>query len=370
MKKRIPAIEYIRGVSMLGVIGIHTGAQYLSNPAANIHLAALLEVFTRFSVPIFFFISAFGLFYRLNLEEKLNYKDFMSRRFRAVLVPYLTWSFLYSAHYTFVYHDYAPWTMLTQYLVFGLASYHLYFLVILLWFYALMPIWIFMLKYMTLPRLGVLLALQIGFDYYSSFLLSPNSSSAFINMLVEYRLNYWVFHYAFIFILGGYAAIHHEAFYQFLKKRYWQIHLYFCLSLAALLWYYYHLIYSKNYSAESAINTAHQLSPAGILYTIGASFFFFAVFSAAKFPPSLHSLLALLGRHSYFAYLFHPFAIHYLALYVAAQGKIMTASVTMIFYTAVVSISVVSAIVTRRLGERLPIVNVLLTGTYPNKQKK
>ena len=56
-KQRIPAIEYIRGISMLGVIGIHTGSQYLSNPASNIHLVAMFEIFTRFSVPIFFFIS-------------------------------------------------------------------------------------------------------------------------------------------------------------------------------------------------------------------------------------------------------------------------------------------------------------------------
>ena len=61
-KPRLPAIEYIRGISMLGVVGIHTGSQYLANVAANMHLVALFEVATRFSVPIFFFISAFGMF--------------------------------------------------------------------------------------------------------------------------------------------------------------------------------------------------------------------------------------------------------------------------------------------------------------------
>jgi peptidoglycan/LPS O-acetylase OafA/YrhL len=37
-KPRLAAIEYIRGISMMGVIGIHVGSQYLSNTAANVEL--------------------------------------------------------------------------------------------------------------------------------------------------------------------------------------------------------------------------------------------------------------------------------------------------------------------------------------------
>ena len=75
-KPRLAAIEYIRGISMMGVIGIHIGSQYIMNPSANIHLVALFETFTRFSVPIFFFISAFGLFYNLNINAPFNFISF------------------------------------------------------------------------------------------------------------------------------------------------------------------------------------------------------------------------------------------------------------------------------------------------------
>lgn len=371
IKKRIAAIEYIRGISMLGVIGIHTGSQYLSNQFNNIHLVALFEIVTRFSVPIFFFISAFGLFYNLNLYEKFNYANFMSRRFKTVLIPYLSWSFLYLLHYTLTYGDYSLWSisMLSRYLFFGLSSYQLYFLVILLWFYALMPIWIFMVKHMTRSRLGALLILQILFDYYSSYILAPNFNSASLNLLIEYRLNYWVAHYLFIFILGGYVAVHYEQFSVFLKKYFLQIKVCFYLSLLSLLTYYYYLVYTKNYSAESAINTAHQLSPAGIFYTIGASLFFFAVFSFAKIPSSAHSLLSVLGVHSYFIYLFHPFAIHYLSLFIASQGKLMTAPITIIFYFSITIISLAAALIIRRTGRPFPLINILLTGIYPKQHK-
>ena len=99
-KERVPAIEYMRGISMLGVVGIHVGSQYLmNNPTPNLQLLALYEIVTRFSVPIFFFISAFGLFYNLDLQEKFNYKNFMKRRFKTVLIPYLVWSIFYILHY-------------------------------------------------------------------------------------------------------------------------------------------------------------------------------------------------------------------------------------------------------------------------------
>ena len=125
-KPRLPAIEYIRGISMLGVIGIHVGSQYLSNTAANIHLIALFEIASRFSVPIFFFISAFGLFYNLDLAQPFDYKAFMKRRFRTVLIPYIVWSFFYLLHDSLLYHTGFPSLLsLVSLLFFGNAKYQL-----------------------------------------------------------------------------------------------------------------------------------------------------------------------------------------------------------------------------------------------------
>lgn len=369
-KQRLPAIEYIRGISMLGVIGIHTGSQYLTNQFSNIHLVALFEVFTRFSVPIFFFVSAFGLFYNLDLSQKFSYKNFMSRRFKTVLIPYLSWSFIYLIYYILAYRDYSFWNIpaMLKCLFFGLASYQLYFLVILLWFYVLMPTWIYLTKHMTMEKLGLLLVLQLIFDYYSSYVLTADTNSKLLNLFIQYRLNYLVLHYIFIFTLGAYCAIHYEKFYVLLKKYYTQIKISFITTLAALLGYYYYLIYVKQYSAEAAINTAHQLCPAGIFYTIAACLFFFALFSFTKISTSGHKLLTLLGKHSYFAYLAHPFAIHYLFIFVGFTGHLMTAPITVLYYFAVAILSVTVAVWMRKLGDKIPLINILLIGVYP-KQK-
>ncbi len=364
-KKRIVALEYMRGIAMLGVIGIHTGSQYLSNTFNNIHLIALLEIVTRFSVPIFFFISAFGLFYKRDLNQPFAYKDFLLRRMHSVLLPYLTWSFLYLLHYTLTYKEYSFCSIpsLINCLFFGLASYQLYFMVILLWFYLLMPLWIKMVKHMTKLRLIFLLIFQIAFDYYSSYILTGNFSSFFINHLIDYRLNYWVFHYLFIFILGAYCSIHYENFLIFLKRYSRKITLLFFLSLFGILGYYYSLLYLLGYSTESAINTAHQLSPAGIFYTIGTTLFLFYIFTFKTFPKQIRIFCSLLGKHSYFVYLFHPFAIYYFALFLASQGKLMTAPITILFFFAVTFFSILVAICIDKIGKLYPIFTLLLTGT-------
>lgn len=336
-KPYLESIEYIRGVSMLGVVGIHTGSQYLLlNPTPNLHLVALFEIVTRFSVPIFFFISAFGLFYRMNLSAPFEYGKFLRRRFKAVLIPYLIWSTLYIVHDNWFYgwqlfpdFDYAA-----EIYFFGLAKYHLYFLVILIWFYLLMPLWIYLMKRMTPAKLMLLLAMQVAFDWWSSYCAGASE-----NLFVKWRLNWLVLHYIFIFLLGGWFGIHSEQFFSWIKSRKKIISATFLITLITLLGWYYFLIIVQGLSPEAAINTAHQLSPPGIFYTIAASIFFFRLFEFGKLPASLKSFLSVLGKNSYFVYLAHPLAIHYLIIGLGKLGLIMTAPNALIFYVVTVALT-------------------------------
>lgn len=369
-KPRVAALDLIRGLSMLGVIGIHTGSEYLVNPLSNVHLVALLEIATRFSVPIFFFISAFGLFYQLDLARPFCYRDFLRRRFQAICLPYFVWSALYLLHYTFTYGDPSFWWPgnFLRCLFFGLACYHLYFLVLLLWFYLLMPLWVRIAPRLTARGLFWLLAAQIVFDAYSSFYLSPNAFPAILKPWIEFRLNYWVLHYIFVFLLGAYAALHSEAFLVFLQKRFAKIAVFFAAAFAALLGYYYYLLYAAGYPPEGAINTAHQLSPPGILYTLAACLFFFALFTFGKLPARLLKPLAFFGKHSYFVYLFHPFALLYLTRFFAACGLLTTAPVVIALYLGVLLVSLLFASLAAALGKRFPLLALLLTGSAPRKK--
>ncbi len=365
-KSRIPAIEYIRGVSMLGVVGIHVGSQYLSNPSPNLALVALFEIATRFAVPIFFFISAFGLFYHLDMDKPFDYAAFLRRRAKTVLVPYILWSIFYMLHYTVLFRDtmLLHLNVLAKYLFFGFGSYQLYFMVILLWFYLLMPLWIWMVRRMTPGRLAALLMLQIAFDYWSSFLFDAYAiENSYLRDLAVNRLNYWVMHYVFIFVLGGWLAIRFDAFRAFLGRRRGVVTVFFLASLGAMLGYYYYLIFVRGYDAIGAINTAHQLCPPGVIYTMAASIFLFAVFTPDA-PAALRPVLSLLGRHSYFVYLAHPLAITYLDFGLERTGRVMTAPIALAFYVAVVLLTLAAAVVVRKIGERFPTVNGLTIGVW------
>ena len=348
MKKPwLESIEHIRGLSMLGVVAIHTGSQYLLNPTPNVHLVALFEVVSRFSVPIFFFVSAFGLFYRMNLTEPFEYGKFLRRRFKAVLIPYLLWSTLYLVHDNW-FHGYSLLPELdyaAEIYFFGLAKYHLYFLVILIWFYVLMPLWIFLVRNMTFKRLLMLLAAQIAFDYWSSYsvelwqfvnALEPDSLP---RMFLQWRLNWLVLHYVLIFVLGGVLAIHSQKFFAWCQSHKKIIGATFFITLTTLLGYYYFLLNVKGYTPLEAVNTAHQLSPPGIFYTIAASIFFFTLFQFGKLPASLKNFLSVLGKNSYFVYLAHPMAITYLSLILGKLGLIMTAPTALIFYVLTVALT-------------------------------
>ena len=370
-KQRLPAIEYIRGISMLGVIGIHVGSQYLMNPSANVHLVAIFEIVTRFAVPIFFFISAFGLFYNLDMSNPFDYRNFMQRRFKTVLVPYLTWSALYIIHDN-IYYGYgipAP-DYILKILFFGLAKYQLYFLVILLWFYALMPVWISIVKNISKLGLIALLIVQIAFDYFSSYnadlatLTYSLPEDSLLRDFLFYRLNYLVLHYVFIFILGGYLAVNIEKFFEFMRNKKIAIIVGFEVSLIAMLGYYYYVINVQNLPPEAAVNTAHQLSPVGIIYTITASIFFFTLFT---FIINDSVFLKILGYHSYFAYLVHPLIIFYLHLLLDKLNLLMTAPNSIIFYIFTVLVSLMFAALFRNLGIKYPLLNKLTIGIYPRK---
>ena len=371
-KQRLDAIGYIRGLAMLGVIGIHVGAEYLMNPNANMHLVAVYEIMSRFSVPIFFFVSAFGLFYGFSFDRPFNYVDFLKRRGKAVFVPYFTWTVLYIIFNIVVWNVglSGPLSFLAT-LFFGTAKYHLYFLVMLIWFYLLMPLWIAILKRLTPAGLVILLVLQICFNNYVSGdmlgTLTGQFSSRLFRLLIEYRLNYWIVYYVFVFLLGGWLAINSDRFFIFIRERFQLLAVSFIISLGCLCGYFYKLVLIDHYKCEWAVNTAQQLSPPGVIYSVTASLFFFSLFSRPGLPAGLKKVLGILSKHSYFVYLFHPVVLTFAVKLINRLGLINTAPVSIAMYLSVLLFSLLAAIFVRWLGHCCPLINQLTIGISPQK---
>lgn len=90
MTERNKTIDKLRGICMLGVLGIHTASLVLMSVSPNQHLYMLFEILSRYSVPAFFFVSGYGLFCHYKPGTEINYRQFIKKRFQSSGIPYLS----------------------------------------------------------------------------------------------------------------------------------------------------------------------------------------------------------------------------------------------------------------------------------------
>ena len=276
-------IDNLRGICMLGVIGIHIGSLALA--PNNFTLYLLLEILSRYSVPSFFFISGYGLAFTdkgLLSGSRLNYIDFMKKRLRGAGLPYLSWSLFYMLYFWLILPPgFVSWNPLhvAYVLFFGLGCYHLYFMVILLWFYASYPLWRQLLRiiiHQSIPFMLVLLFIfQLAFNWWTTHPgLNTAGWSVLAKNFFDYRLNYLPLHYLLIFISGGLAACYWEKFIALLRRYSAMVCIIFAASVAWDVQSCYEAVTVKGYTLIDLANTYHQLSPQGLCYTVGSLLFF------------------------------------------------------------------------------------------------
>lgn len=276
-------IDNLRGICMLGVIGIHIGSLALA--PNNFTLYLLLEILSRYSVPSFFFISGYGLACTdkgLLSGSRLNYIDFMKKRLRGAGLPYISWSLFYMLYFWLILPPgFVSWNPLhvAYVLFFGLGCYHLYFMVILLWFYASYPLWRRLLRiiiHQNIPFMLVLLFIfQLAFNWWTTHpSLNTAGWSVLAKNFFDYRLNYLPLHYLLIFISGGLAACYWEKFIALLRRYSAMVCVIFAASVAWDVQSCYEAVTVKGYTLIDLANTYHQLSPQGLCYTVGSLLFF------------------------------------------------------------------------------------------------
>ena len=276
-------IDNLRGICMLGVIGIHIGSLALA--PNNFTLYLLLEILSRYSVPSFFFISGYGLACTdkgLLSGSRLNYIDFMKKRLRGAGLPYISWSLFYMLYFWLILPPgFVSWNPLhvAYVLFFGLGCYHLYFMVILLWFYASYPLWRQLLRiiiHQSIPFMLVLLFIfQLAFNWWTTHPgLNTAGWSVLAKNFFDYRLNYLPLHYLLIFISGGLAACYWEKFIALLRRYSTMVCVIFAASVAWDVQSCYEAVTVKGYTLIDLANTYHQLSPQGLCYTVGSLLFF------------------------------------------------------------------------------------------------
>ena len=372
-------IDNLRGICMLGVIGIHIGSLALA--PNNFTLYLLLEILSRYSVPSFFFISGYGLACTdkgLLSGSRLNYIDFMKKRLRGAGLPYLSWSLFYMLYFWLILPPgFVSWNPLhvAYVLFFGLGCYHLYFMVILLWFYASYPLWRRLLRiiiHQSIPFMLVLLFIfQLAFNWWTTHPgLNTAGWSVLAKNFFDYRLNYLPLHYLLIFISGGLAACYWEKFIALLRRYSAIVCIIFAASVAWDVQSCYEAVTVKGYTLIDLANTYHQLSPQGLCYTIGSLLFFCLALdwlerkaqSEGSLAKPFYKAISILSAYSMLIYFVHPLLLDWLSSAYNHFGIIMTVKKVALSYVLLVLGSLALSILLTKAFEKCSTAKLLFTG--------
>lgn len=282
-------IDILRILSILAVICIHTTTRTLEASAYDLHnfpLTFLLNQSSRFAVSLFFMISGFVL--ELTYPFHANYIAYLKKRLSKIFVPYIFWSFIY---FFFVYTQHTE-NFLTAILS-GNASYQLYFIPTLLFFYTLFPFlhryFAFISQRFSMIILGVV---QIGLLYYDYFI---HPLPFFYPLSVAF-LNFYVF------ILGSIASHHEEKLMTIFGK--WKI--IFIAMTVICIGYVFFEGYNGYLKTHNYLAFYSQWRPSILVYTIllaGVLYYFTNKY--VKYA----SFIKVLARLSFMVFFIHVIAL-------------------------------------------------------------
>jgi probable poly-beta-1,6-N-acetyl-D-glucosamine export protein len=336
MKQYVKSVDFLRTISILAVIVVHTTTRTLE--AANFNLVnfpltIFLNQVARFAVPLFILISGFVL--EISFDQNLGYFHFIKKRFSKIFIPYIFWSAIY---YLFVYNQNRE--NFLQVLLKGDASYQLYFIPTLCIFYLIFP---FLHKiYRVISNklfLILLLASQLWFLYQDYFVKPYRFDDPIHIAILAY----------FFFIVGIVAARNREKINSLVHK--WK---YLLLSATALAGIYVFWEGRSRYLATGNYFAYYsQWRPSILIYTILVGLVLFHLFENTKFQ---FSFLEKLSRLSFFIFLVHVIVLEVTWTFIGKSllnilsgnvvGKIIFDP---IFFGIVVSISFLFAFITHKI---------------------
>ncbi|MGG6312883.1 acyltransferase [Paenibacillus macerans] len=322
-KARLDEIEILRGIAFLAVVLQHVIGGIFSQPGLSSSAILAGTTFlglTRFAVPLFVFITGVVLFY--NYDGELHYRSFLRKRFSQVVLPYLAWTVFYYVWVSFL-SGTGPsttWEELLNLLklaLTGRASYHLWFMVMIIPFYLLFPLFKKLLSKERKPVVNLIAAASVlVVNGFLVFALSKGwivSDHPFLQTLVIDYLDRNFLFWTFYFVMGGLVGLYYDKWKKIVQKT-WLIGL--LLSGVCL-----YMIYAKITGILSlrdrdlylyAANVSAPLRPLmmGTILILIVLAFALAMGIARRSGLSVPSrILIAFGRYSFGAYLIHAFVL-------------------------------------------------------------
>lgn len=203
MESRYKNFDYLRGLAILAVVLIHiTAPTAIAEETGGI----IFNQITRFGVPVFVFLSGWGLTVAESYERSASYIDFLKRRLSKLLPAYLVWNIIYYLFAILIEEQSISINEMIKGLFFGTNYPHLYFVPLIVIYYVAYPL---LLK-LGDKIWGVALTFVIT---WTSLLMNPTIAE-------ELTQNHNPLNWLFYFVLGIWIAENYDTLNTGLNK-YW-----------------------------------------------------------------------------------------------------------------------------------------------------
>ncbi|GHO46119.1 acyltransferase [Ktedonospora formicarum] len=244
-RPHIYELDPLRAVTALIVVAVHTlyFTLQLNTNEVGMEVQSETLITVHFTRSLFMFVTAFAMVYvyydRFVEGKGFSYGQFLKKRGIGVLLPYCIWSIIYVLVNT-------PPTSVSQFaqtsvvaILTGNASFQLYYILLTLQFYLLLPVFLWFLskvKRHPLPTLLISFAIQVLVFYldYHYIQAGPLAQVEPWHTFSIYREKI-VLMYQFYFVLGGFTALYFQPVRAFLLRHGVWI-LYGMLVALAILW--------------------------------------------------------------------------------------------------------------------------------------
>ncbi len=211
MKRKITEVSVLEFFLCMFVILIHLLSEGVDALPKWSFWSVLFSSLTRlatFAVPGFIFTSGLKLFYKYGETRHFPYPKFLWDRLRKICFPYWVAIVVYYLVLSFGIGIYDfSWDGLWHFLITGDISAQFYFVILILQFYLLMPVWIYVSRVKSKAFAGILLAISL---VMTIFFRTNFPYTTAIHKIFPSYLIFW--------ILGMYTGLHYESFEKFLTK--------------------------------------------------------------------------------------------------------------------------------------------------------
>ncbi|GAA4155046.1 acyltransferase [Gryllotalpicola daejeonensis] len=269
-RRHIHEIDVIRILTFASVIGVHTISHTVAADDVPLHVLLGLLHFTR---EPFFWITGFVLMWSY-FHKPVPMRKFWPRRFLLVGVPYLVWSLAYMLIYDYprTHHDPSVGGFVLDYVrvvLTGDAWYHLYFLLVTMQVYLLVPVIAWLVRRGLRAQLTILgvaavvqLALMSWYHYW------PQVLPGFVHYDAQY-----FFSYSFFILAGAVCADHGEGFLGWIARNRGKVGL---ITLACAVFYL--IVFAVQHAAGASLYSAGSpVQPAIVVWGVGVGLGFTAL---------------------------------------------------------------------------------------------